>query len=153
MTRCWDQCACVWYRVPFWLKNPPGSVQNFNCFSFAFLSFGFRRSSEGHGWNVQSWTGRIKQPKTWQTEPMCNLAWPTGYDSDVQWGDSHFFAFAFARPSQRLRSYKGHGVTTLLYMATNQSGLGKTVHKISQKWTTRKLHLQHATISHCGRIQ
>ena len=63
------------------------------------------------------------------------------------------FTFTFARPSQRLRSYKGHGVTTLLYMATNQSGLGKTVRKISQKWTIRKLHLQHATISHCGIIQ
>ena len=30
------------------------------------------------------------------------------------------FSFTFARPSQRLRSCKGHGVTILFYMATNQ---------------------------------
>ena len=49
-----------------------------------------------------------------------------------------FSLFTFARPSQRLWSCKGNGVTTLFYMATNQSGLGKTVNKIFQKWTTRK---------------
>ena len=59
----------------------------------------------------------------------------------------HTFTFTFARPSQRLRSCKGHGVTQLY----NQSGLGRTVHKISQRWTTRKLRVQHATSCHCGR--
>ena len=35
--------------------------------------------------------------------------------------------------------------------STNQSGHGRTVHKISQRWTTRKLRVQHATSWHCGR--
>ena len=35
--------------------------------------------------------------------------------------------------------------------STNQSGPGKTENKISQRWTTRKLRVQHATSCHCGR--
>ena len=55
--------------------------------------------------------------------------------------------FTFARPNQRLRSCKGHG----WHNSTNQSGLGRAVHKRSQRWTTRKLRVQHATSCHCGR--
>ena len=51
------------------------------------------------------------------------------------------FTFTFVRPSQRLRSCKGHGETRLLYITTNQSRLGRSVRKIPQRWTTRILHL------------
>ena len=35
---------------------------------------------------------------------------------------------------------------------TNQSGFGRIVRKIFERWTRTKLPLQHATIHHCGNI-
>ena len=54
-------------------------------------------------------------------------------------------------PSQRPRSFKGRRDDKLNF--TNQSGPGRTAHKMVQKWTRRKFHLQHATIQHCRSIQ
>ena len=60
------------------------------------------------------------------------------------WPAHLWHIFSFSLSPVRVRNY-GPVKDTGWHNSTNQSGFGRSVHKISQRWTTRKLCLQPTT--------
>ena len=62
---------------------------------------------------------------------------------------TNYFHLSLSRSPVRVRDY-GPVKDTGRHNSTNQGGFARTVHKISQRWTTRKLRVQPATSCHYG---
>ena len=75
-----------------------------------------------------------------QSDSKAALVWATGSEANSR----------FSLSPVRVRDY-GPVKDTGWHNSINQNGLGRTAHKIPQRWTMRKLRVQHATNCHCGR--